>query len=325
MLRILPAFPPAQRAARRPIVAPAKTSLLLSVIALIAVLMRADPAGAQAGPVVDSLDVALWPEYDRDAVLVIYRLELSPETSLPTRVTIPIPAAVGEPYAVATRAEDGQLFVADFTREADGDWAELTVEVDALGVQVEFYDEIAFRGDQREYTLTWPGGLALGAMSYEAQQPFGVNDLAVRPPGVASVRADGLTYLEADLGPQEAASSVEISLSYSKSIPGLTIDALQPTGPLEPSGAGSPAGPSWMQWLPWVAGGAGVVLLVGGALWYWRMNQAPTERRTRSRRRAAGREAEGEIDASPVYCHNCGAQAAVSDRFCRRCGMRLRQ
>jgi hypothetical protein len=306
-------------------VAPAKTGALLLATALLAGLMRTSPAAAQEGPVVESLDIALWPEYDRDAVLVIYRLELSPETSLPTQVTVPVPAAVGEPYAVAMRTEDGQLFVADFTREVDGDWAELTIEVDALGVQVEFYDELVFRGDQREYTLTWPGGPALGALSYEAQQPFGVSNLAVTPPGVASVRADGLTYIEADLGQQEAASSVEISLSYSKSTPGLTIDALQPTGPLEPSGAGSPAGPSWMQWLPWVAGGAGLVLLVGGALWYWRMNQAPPGRRPRPRRRPAPRAAEGEIDASPVYCHNCGTQAAVSDRFCRRCGMRLRQ
>jgi hypothetical protein len=325
MPRILPILPSADRGAHRPFGAPTKVGLLFSAIALLAGLMGASPAGAQAGPAIDRLDVALWPEYDQDAVLVIYRLQLSPETSLPARLAIPIPAAVGEPYAVATRTEDEQLLVADFTRTVDGDWAELTIEVDALGVQVEFYDELAFRGDQREYTFTWPGGPALGALSYEVQQPFGVNDLAVTPPGAASVRVDGLTYFEADLGPQGVTSSVEISLSYSKSTPGLTIDALQPTGPLEPLGTGGTAGPSWMEWLPWVAGGAGLVLLMGGALWYWRMNQGPSEKRPRARRRGGGKAGEREIDASPVYCHNCGTQAAVSDRFCRRCGMRLRQ
>jgi hypothetical protein len=295
-------------------------------LAAVALLAAAHPALAQDGATIDRLEIVLWPEYDRDAVLVIYRADLSPDTALPAQVRLPIPAAAGDPFAVATRTEDGQLFVADFTRRVEGEWAQLTIQVDSPGVQVEYYSELAFRGEQRQFTFTWPGGITVGSLAYEVQQPFGVSDLAVSPSGTARVRDDGLTYVEADLGPQEPSSSVEISFSYSKSTPGLTIDALQPTGPLEPAGSAAVAGPAWREWLPWVAGGAGAVLLGGGALWYWRANQAPAERRPRQRRRPGGsRQPPGEIDASPVFCHNCGTQAAVSDHFCRRCGSRLRQ
>ncbi|HMK09841.1 MAG TPA: zinc-ribbon domain-containing protein, partial [Anaerolineales bacterium] len=33
---------------------------------------------------------------------------------------------------------------------------------------------------------------------------------------------------------------------------------------------------------------------------------------------------DDRVDASPVYCHNCGTQATASDRFCRQCGTPLR-
>jgi hypothetical protein len=283
------------------------------------------PARAQIAPVIDRLEVAVWPEYDRPGVLVIYRVELSPETSLPAQLTLPIPASAGEPFAVASRNAVGDLFVASYTRQVEGDWATLTVDVDEPGAQVEYYLDLESTGSQRQFTFTWPGGVELGALAYEVQQPFGVSDLVVTPSGASSVRQDGLTYIQADLGPQQASSSLDITVRYSKSTPGLTIDALQPTGPLESAASGAPGGLA--TWLPWAGGAAGVVLLAGGALWYWRVSQNGSRERSRPRRRPSRGQARpsDEIDASPVFCHNCGAQAGVSDHFCRRCGTRLRQ
>jgi len=298
-----------------------------SWLAFLALSLLAAPARAQAVPEIDRLEVVIWPEYDRPAVLVIYRVDLSPETPLPTQLTLPIPASAGEPFAVASRNAAGDLFVANYTREVEGDWARLTIDVDEPGIQVEFYVDLEVSGSQREFNLTWPGGAELGSMAYEIQRPFGATDLVVTPPGASSVRDDGLTYIQAELGPQDASSSVEIAINYSKSTPGLTIDALQPTGPLEPAATGEVTLGGLAQWLPWVAGAVGAVLLAGGALWYWRMNQDDTRRRSRPRLRPSRSQPgqPSEIDASPVYCQNCGAQAGVSDHFCRRCGTRLRQ
>jgi hypothetical protein len=301
-------------------------ALRFPLAACLAIGIRGAPAQAQSPPVIDRLEVAIWPEYDRPAVLVIYRVELSPDTALPAQITLPIPASAGEPFAVASRTAAGDLLVADSSRQVEGEWANLTIDVDGPGAQVEYYVDLETTGSQRQYTFTWPGGVELGALAYEVQQPFGVSDLGVTPPGASSVRPDGLTYIQADLGPQSASASLDISVTYSKSTPGLTIDALQPTGPLEPAATGG-ASVGLSAWLPWVVGAAGVLLLGGGALWYWRTNQVGAREQSRPRRRRARAQPgpPGEIDASPVFCHNCGAQAGVSDHFCRRCGTRLRQ
>jgi hypothetical protein len=302
-------------------------ALRFPLIVCLALGVWGAPARAQVPPAIDRLEVAIWPEYDRAAVLVIYRVDLSPETDLPTQLTLPIPASAGEPSAVASRTAAGDLLVANSTRQVEGEWANLTIDVDEPGAQVEYYVDLETAGSQRRYTFTWPGGVEVGTLAYEVQQPFGVSDLGVTPSGASSVRPDGLTYIQADLGPQSASSSLDISITYSKSTPGLTIDALQPTGPLEPAATGGGASVGLSAWLPWVGGAAGVLLLAGGALWYWRANQVGARERSRPRRRRARAQPSpsGEIDASPVFCHNCGAQAGVSDHFCRRCGTRLRQ
>src|SRR3972149_9683474 len=101
-------------------------------------------------------------------------------------------------------------------------------------------------------------------MTYEVQTPFGADALAVTPPGAAKGREDGLTYIEGDLGPQEASSSVQISITYSKSSPGLTVDALQPTGPLEPAGSEGAVTSGLTSWVAGAAGALGGVLVAGG-------------------------------------------------------------
>lgn len=299
----------------------------IGILVALLLSLAAIPANAQEGPSIESLEVLLWPEYDQPAVLVIYRVTLTSDTTLPAQLTLPIPAAVTELHAVAAGTAWDGLFLANFTRVEEGDWALLTIDVNQRLVQVEYYVDLNVGGEARDYTFTWPGGVEIGSLSYEVQAPFGASDMVVAPPGTERVADDGLTYVEGDLGRQEASSSVQISFSYSKASPGLTIDVLQPTGPLEPAGSDSGLPEGLAGWLPWAAGALGLVLVAGGGLLYWRMNQAPVERRSRPRQRPprSRREQAGEIDASAVFCHICGTQAAVSDRFCRRCGTRLRQ
>ena len=288
-------------------------------------------AAAQASPSLQRVEVALWPEYDQRAMLVIYRVTLDATTALPTTVSIPIPARVGEPAAVAQQGGDGVLILADYTRQAPtGEWASLAIQVENPRIQIEYYDTLSIEADQRAFTFIWPEGSPVGELAFEVQQPFGVSSMQIAPaPSADRVGPDGLTYYTGSLGALDGAAEARVELGYTASSSGLTVDALPATtanetpaiGSAEPSGQSS----AWLAWAPWAIGALGAILLAVGAVLFLRSRREDGGNR-RMRHRTVDRPGEesATIDASTVFCHSCGTPAGVSDVFCRKCGTRLR-
>jgi len=274
------------------------------------------------------LEVALWPEFDRSQVLVIYRALLPSDVSLPTSVDLPIPADVGEPHAIAIYGVDGALLDTEYTRDVEGEWAMITVETESRGVWLEYYDALIIEGQERYFNFLWPGGLALGTFAYEIQQPVGASEMKITPLGGGRFEEDGFFYYRRDFGPALAATDFSISLAYSKSTSGLSVDSVTPGPSLVRPTTTRGGTPDLGLWLPWVIGGFGLVLLAIGGFYFLRLRREEATARPRPRRRRSAKKKTKdvlEIDASPMFCHQCGLQGGVSDHFCRRCGEQLRQ
>lgn len=289
----------------------------LRMLFLIASLAYPGRALAQEPQgVIEHLEIAMWPEYDRPSVLVIYRFQLSPEGTLPMTVTLPIPAEAGEPHAVAWRDEAGRLLVADYTQEPAGDWVNVSIRMESRVGQLEYYSDLEFAGSSRSFNVAWPGDVTVGSLTYEIQQPVGADGMQVDPaPQGQSIGQDGLLYLRGELS---GAGPVSIRTLYQKNSDELSAEIPALVQP-EVGLAQNPI-------LPWAIGGVGLALLAVGGFLYLRLSRSQTPspvRRRRSRGKAA--ESQVEIDASPVYCHNCGTHAAPSDVYCRQCGTKLRQ
>ncbi len=290
-------------------------------------------ARAQASASINALTVGIWPEYDQPEVLYIYTVQLAPGTSLPASFSLPIPAAAREPIAVAKQGLDGKLYDAQYTRQVQGDWATITVQTDSLTNRMEYYGNLDIRGQSRTILWTWPGGPALGDLSFKVQQPIGATGLSVVPASTqATTETDGLTYYSGDLGPVAASATSRIEVTYTRSTPELTTALLPTTAPssseppISQAGPAQGASPSPTTWVPWVIGTLGVGLLAVGVFMVLRMRRTSAAP-ARSRRHAkapAARPEDGVIEASPVFCHNCGSKADASDVYCRRCGTRLR-
>ncbi len=292
-----------------------------SILALLCALLLAPMAFAQEAQRVVRLEIALWPEYDRSAVLVIYRAELPPDTSLPATVQLPIPAGVGEPHAVASSGPSGELLNAPFTRRVEGEWATIAIETNSRIVWLEFYQDLTRQDDRRSFTFVWPGGVEVESVAYELQQPFDASNVeAVPSPESQRLGEDGLLYFQRELGPAEATGELTIQISYSKPTAGLSADFLQPVSPLGRPETTQGDTTDFSQALPLIAGGALAVLVGLGGLYYFRLRPRPAPAR---RRRRPARKAE--LDPATTYCHNCGTAADLSDRFCRNCGERLRR
>ncbi len=292
---------------------------LSAMILLVVGSFQGSAQGATAP--IEHLEVSLWPEFDRPAMLVIYRFEIAPDTPLPARIALPVPAASGLPHAVAWLSDEGGLFDATFTNESAGEWQVIEVELpESRSGQLEYYADMDFADTTRSFLFEWPQGFELGGMSYKVQNPVSATELVVSPVPDGEGRGDyGFNYMTAEMGPQPVDSAPVISVTYQKANPTLSIDSLQPLGQISAPIGVQTQNPNIV---PWLLGAAGIVLLGGGG-YYFVSKRRPAPQR--EPRRRGKRTTEVELEASTIYCHNCGAAAGISDVYCRQCGTQLRR
>jgi hypothetical protein len=292
---------------------------------LIAVFLLPQAAVAQAGLVIDRLEVDIWPEYDRPEALVIYHLFLTADTALPTDITLRIPAAAGEPYNVAVRDTDGNLYVVDYTRQVDGEWALITFTAPRSEVQFEYYDPgLQKNGPGRTFVYHWPGDYPVNDLSIQVQQPVGASAMEISPNlGAGLTGTDGMIYYNAKVGEVPENNPFEVSLRYQKPDDALSVQTIkvEPSGPISQDTAGRT---NFSQYLPWILGALGVILLVGGGIWYYQSQHPPQTAAARRRHTGAVKTVPGDQETDELYCFQCGRRAGPGDRFCRTCGAPLR-
>lgn len=286
---------------------------------------------AQADITVDSVRVDIWPEYDRPAALVIYNVTLSPEVSLPASIKLRIPAAAGQPYAVAWQSADQGLYDLMYQKNTVGEWIEISFSAPAPNLRIEYYDpEIQKTGGKRDFIFNWPGDYTVKNLSVMVQQPVNATNMSLRPDAGSGRKAeDGLTYYTIAAGEVKAGTTFQLTISYEKPDDSLTnpkqFQEAQPVQAVDSSTAGRV---TLDQTLPWAVGGAGILLIAGGLFWYWRTNNAgkqAKEKAVRRHERASAVEAEASGSAGPLaFCHQCGKKASPGDVFCRSCGTRLK-
>lgn len=265
----------------------------------------------QAAIVLSSLEIDLWPEYDRPGVLVIYRASIAPGSSLPATLSFRVPAAAGAPTAVAELRASGELATLEYERRVDGDVAIIEFTATRSRIQLEYYDPRIERDDAtRSFTFTWPGDYEVGAFSVSAQQPDLARNLTIDPPATREERGpDGLLYRTVTRSGVGAGEVVDIVVSYEKVAAQLSVETMLPAEPTSAGGSATDAdvGASYRA----LAVGGALALAAGLALVL----------AVRSRRRGTNTMAAG---GSSRFCTQCGATAAPGDRFCHRCGAAIR-
>ena len=302
----------------------------LAILFILALLLPTAVFAQGQALTLPSVEVDLWPEYDRPGVLVIYHLTLPASVSLPADVTVRIPAAAGKPNAVAVRQADGSLVNVPYDPQTSGEWSLINLKASTPEVQVEYYDPgLVVQGTARHFAYKWPGDYAVDSMVVKVQQPAGASDMTISPtPGNTFTANDGLVYHTTNVGALATGQSFEITLDYQKFTDSLTAPTLDiyPSAPINETTAGRL---TLISVLPWIAGALGLLLIAGGAFWYWQSGREKPALARRARHKpAAEREATGPaappVEDGRVYCHNCGKRAGPGDRFCRTCGTPLR-
>jgi len=286
---------------------------------------------AQDELVIDSLQIDLWPEYDRPEMLVIYRIVMSSDVSFPVELSFRIPAEVAEPNAVAVQDSSGALLNSPYKRTIQGDWALITVTATMPKLQIEYYDpQLSKSGAMRDYDFIWQGDYQIENLFIQIQKPMDAGNLnIIGGEAVISQGADGFEYHTVEIGPLTAGEISNISLSYNKNSDSLSVEGfqVQPSAPISQSTSGRS---NARDLLPWGLGFLGVIFLVGGIWWYWRLSQQqPQVKRSRRRKRSSKKtdliSDQGKDGGVSTYCHQCGKRTKSGDRFCRSCGSKLKK
>ncbi|MBE0613383.1 MAG: zinc ribbon domain-containing protein [Burkholderiales bacterium] len=299
--------------------APLASRLLMAFLALS--LLPAYAAGPSGGggplrnPRLESMQIEVWPEFDRPAALVILRGALAADTKLPADVTLRIAASTGGPSAMAYSAvAGGNLLNLEHERTDAKDYITLRFKVPERYFHIEFYDPLATGTPERSYTYVWPGDLAVNRMGVVVQEPAEASDFSVLPKLEAGAKGqDGLRYVSGELGAQEAGKQLPIKVSYKKTDKRTSAEILQPKAQTSAPAAVSaaPAAGSGDE----VTKGVLVFILavslligIGMAFLWWR------------ERAKAGVARPGGAGA----CTKCGTPRDPDDRFCSNCGAKLK-
>jgi hypothetical protein len=273
---------------------------------------------AQSEITLNSVQVQLWPEYDQPSMLVIFEFTARENITLPTQITFHLPKDAN--VVAAAFYDNGNLLNANYTPAVqDGDWQTLTITIDKVTTyRFEYYEPISINGRARQFSYLWPADYAVEAFNIKVQEPVDTVSLTSEP-ALEKTQENGANIYSSKPLSLAAGRQFTLNLQYEKSSDALTVPSSPvQTAPIDETTSGRIPLTSY---LPYILGGLGAVLIVGGLLYYF-LSGRVRGRKPRRRNRAPS---VPESNASVTHCHQCGTRAKPSDRFCRVCGTRLRQ
>jgi hypothetical protein len=297
----------------------------IALIILLTISIFALSVQAQEAVRFDSLTIDLWPEYDRPDILVIYKAELSPEVSLPAEVTLRIPVEAGNPAVVAVGPDANSVADAVYDTQVMGEWLDVSFIATTPAIQFEYYDPRMIKdGSLRSFDFTWLGDYGVDSLTLQAQQPLGASNFTLSPPMGRIIQDQaGFSYDIIEVGELEQGSTFDLSVQYEKESDALSVQSLQ----IQPSATIVPGSSNLFSldqpWV-WLLIALGLILIGGGAYWYWRTGRQESTPQSRRQRRASAANQTGVPEGKTIYCHQCGKRAKPGDIFCRTCGTRLR-
>ncbi|MCJ7431863.1 MAG: zinc ribbon domain-containing protein, partial [Anaerolineales bacterium] len=159
---------------------------------------------------------------------------------------------------------------------------------------------------------------AVEAFSIKLQEPVDTVSLTSEP-ALEKSQENGTNIYSNKPVSLAAGEQFTLNLHYEKSSDALTVpESPVQTSPIDETTSGRIPLNSY---LPYILGGLGAILIVGGLVYYFLSGR---ERGQKPRRRNRS-PSDSESNTSAAHCHQCGTRTKPGDRFCRVCGTRLRK
>lgn len=276
-------------------------------------------ASAQSDISLSNVVVQLWPEYDQPSMLVIVDFQLAADTSLPVTLTFRIPQEANLIAVAASAGDNGFMTVPYEGPTAEGEFQSFSLTIEEnTSYRFEYYEALSFNGNQRLFTYLWDNAYAVDSFAVNLLEPLDVTSLTMNPNYASVDASQGAKFYTGKSVKLAGGEQYTLTLEYEKTTDILVsqAQAVQPAAPVDEN---TPGRVSLNNTLPYIIGGLGLVMILGGFVYYFRAG-----RTFNSKPRRRHSQTESGDDGAEHYCPQCGSRAKASDRFCRTCGARLR-
>ncbi|MEJ2168063.1 MAG: zinc ribbon domain-containing protein [Desulfobacterales bacterium] len=287
------------------------------ILLLFFILMATAPAFAQnPASLIDSLNIEIWPDYDKASVLVLLTGALPGDTPLPAAVTLPLPDAVQLNAVARIDSRDGSM-------KDDISWSfaspdKLRFITPDLRFRVEYYFPYTVDKNKHSFDFTWLAAATVNNLHLRVQRPLSAGALKTEPDAAnVATSGDGFEYHTFPSQAVPAGQPFSLHVVYDMAAAQLSAARLPPanTG-TQP--AGLPAASAKRFDISWALAAmvAGGLIVIGALIW-----QFAARRRVPDMGNPDDSRIETKVRGR--FCPNCGGSVDQDDRFCRGCGSEL--
>jgi hypothetical protein len=308
-----------------------KRWLAAVVLAVLTLALGVWPASAQGDVRLKSLTVSLWPEYDQEGVLVIYRGVIADDVALPVTLRFRIPKEAGKPAATAGVDATGEFRYRSYQLADVGDFIEVTYTNPYREFQMEYYyNPLVMTDTQRSFAYQFQADYAVDDLTVEVKEPAGAQNLHLTPVATGTgTDFDNLPLQKYALGAFAAGQVFQFAAAYEKTDPRLTSEilGLTPPGTAQFEDVAQPGGSQNV--VAYILLGAAGTLLLGAAVYaiaQSRRRQKPAAVRPAQGKPKPRRAAPPKAAPSGAgFCHQCGAKLKPGALFCANCGAKVKR
>jgi hypothetical protein len=290
-----------------------------SFIVLIFFMLMPMAIGFAQNPVsvIDSLDIEIWPDYDRASVLVLLTGALPGDTRFPASVTLPLPEGAQLNAVARIDSKDGDMRD-DIVSRTDPSAGTLTFITSDLRFRVEYYLPYTADKSQRSFDYTWSAAITVNNLQLRIQRPTSADTLNTKPATANVVSGgDGFDYHIFPKRAVPAGQPFTLHVNYKMITAQLSAISLPRQNTSDQTRA-IPATPNTGSGISWALAAVvtGGLIIIGALIW----QIASRRRASNISKPAASRVAK---QSQEKFCGNCGEPTGKGDNFCSGCGSEL--
>ncbi len=313
------------------------TKLVTLVLFLVLILLPASAFAQEKEVTLSHMRVSIWPEYDQPRVLSIYEGQLVDKNAVPAKIKFLLPkdAEVNQACALT---ENGEHVCQVYETNIEGDFKAVTYTIPHPTFYIDFYYNPLGKGENKNFDYLFKAPYSVDKLELEVQQPLKATNFKVTPAAMSEgLDQKGFKYARYSYGTVSPGQDFKLGISYVKSDPKPSVEELPQGGTAQgQAGSGQGGAFTFSPLVIFLSITASVLFALvgyiivtargGGRIMRPAYSHTGSGRSKKDTSRSKGKGKNTGVQMHTAkFCTNCGFQAEAGDKFCSKCGKKIKR